>query len=99
MAGDARRRRSRLGLVALLGLAAFMGLVVWNSFQIGGVRCEVCITYNGRSQCRSVDGTTRDEAMMSATNNVCAFLASGVTDGIACSRTPPTKADCREVGG
>ena len=93
------RRRSRLGLFALLGLALFMGVVVWGSLQIGGVRCEVCITYGGRQQCRTVDGQTRDEAMMAATNNACAFLAGGVTDGIACSRTPPDKEVCTDVGG
>jgi hypothetical protein len=93
------RRRSRLGIFALIGLALFMGLVVWRSLQIGGVRCEVCISYGGRSQCRTVDGQTRDEAMMAATTNACAFLASGVTDGIACGRTEPTKADCTELGG
>jgi hypothetical protein len=32
---------------------------------------------------------------MSAINNACAFLASGVTQVMACERTPPTKADCR----
>jgi hypothetical protein len=72
----------------------FMLYVVYNSLQVSGIRCEVCITYEGRSQCRTVDGDSREEAMMAATTNVCAFLSSGVTDSIACSRTPPTKADC-----
>ena len=83
-----------MGLYGVLALVAFMALIVWRSFQIGGVRCEVCITYNGGSQCRTVDGTTRDEALMAATQNVCAFLSSGVTDSMACARTPPTKQDC-----
>jgi hypothetical protein len=80
-----------LGLVALF---AFMAAVVWRSFQVGGVRCEVCITYNGRSQCRTVDGTDRREALGTATTNVCAFLSSGVTDSMACARTPPDKEEC-----
>ncbi len=88
------RRRGRTGVIGLLALLALMAWVVWRSFQIGGVRCEVCIDYAGRSQCRSVDGSTRKEALEAATTNVCAFLSSGVTDSMACARTPPTKAEC-----
>jgi hypothetical protein len=31
---------------------------------------------------------------MAAVTNTCAFLASGVTQVMACERTPPTKAQC-----
>ena len=72
-----------------------MAFVVWRSFDLGGVRCEVCIEFRGRSQCRAVDGASEEDAMMAATQNACAYLASGVTDGMACTRTPPTRAECR----
>lgn len=88
------RRTSRAGLYGVLLLLAFMALIVYRSFQVAGVRCEVCLEYGGRSQCRTVDGATRAEALSAATTNVCAFLSSGVTDSMACSRTPPTKAEC-----
>ena len=87
-------RRSRLGVYSVAGLLAFMALIVWRSFQVGGVRCEVCIDYGGRSQCRAVDAASREEALQGATQNACAFLSSGVTDSMACARTPPTKAEC-----
>ena len=96
MSAPARRdrRRGRAGPIGLVALLALMAWVVWRSFEIGGVRCEVCISYRGGSQCRSVDAATRDEALQAATTNVCAFLASGVTDSMACARTPPDKAEC-----
>lgn len=75
----------------LLGL---IGLVVWSSFHVGAVRCEVCIDFRGRQACRAVDGATQLEARTSAINNACAFLASGVTDSMACERTPPTRDSC-----
>jgi hypothetical protein len=93
----APRRRRPLGWIALAALFAFMGFVVYRTFHLQGVRCEVCITYNGLSQCRTVEGEHRDDVMQAATNNVCAYLASGVTDGIACMRTPPTRSDCTEI--
>ncbi len=91
------RRRSRASLVGLAALLLFMALIVYRSFQVGGVRCEVCIEYGGRSQCRTVEGTSRQEAITAAATNVCAFLASGVTDSMACVRTPPTKTECTGV--
>jgi hypothetical protein len=91
-----RRRRSN-GLIALAALLLFMGFVVYRSFHLGGVRCEICITYNGLSQCRTVDGERQEDVHLAAVNNVCAYLASGVTDNMACMRTPPTKDECRAI--
>jgi hypothetical protein len=76
-------------------LIALIAVVVYSSFQIGGVRCEVCIQFQGREACRSVDGTTEAEALSAATTNACALLTSGVTNMLACERTPPRLAECR----
>lgn len=81
-------------MIGLAGLLALMAFVVWRSLQIGGVRCEVCMTYAGRSQCRTVDGASREDAFGAAMTNVCAYLADGVTDSMACGRTPPDRAAC-----
>jgi hypothetical protein len=91
------RRRSPLGLIALAGLLLFMGFVVYRTFHLQGVRCEVCITYNGLSQCRTVEGEHEADVHQAAVGNVCAYLASGVTDGMACMRTPPTKSECTAI--
>jgi hypothetical protein len=78
-------------LAALIGIVTF---VVLASLNVGGVRCEVCITFNGREACRSVDGDTEADAHMAAVTNACALIASGVTDTVACQRTAPTKTHC-----
>jgi hypothetical protein len=75
-------------------LLALIGFVVYSSLRVGGVRCEVCIDFEGRQACRAVDGNSESEARMAAVTNTCAFLASGVTQVMACERTPPTKAQC-----
>jgi hypothetical protein len=87
-------RRRSLRWIALGGLFLFMAFVVYRTFHIGGVRCEVCITFKGLSQCRTVDGERQEDVHLAAVNNVCAYLASGVTEGMACMRTPPTKSEC-----
>lgn len=75
-------------------LAGIIGVVVWSSFGIGGVRCEVCIGFDGRQACRAVDADTEEAARSGAVTNACALLASGVTQTLACERTPPTRASC-----
>jgi hypothetical protein len=57
----------------------------------------VCITFNGLSQCRTVDGEREEDAHQAAVSNVCAYLASGVTEGMACMRTPPSRSVCTAV--
>jgi len=80
--------------VSLVGLGAIVAVVVYTSFDVGMVRCEVCITFEGREACRAVDGATAAEAQQSAINNACALLASGVTQTMACERTTPSRLAC-----
>ena len=80
--------------VGLGGIVTVMAIVVYLSFQIGGVRCEVCITFRGLQVCRSVDGSNELEAQMAAITNACAHLASGVTDSIACQNAPRDRSVC-----
>lgn len=99
MAGGASRKPANRPLRLAIGLlvsAAFVGLVVYGSLQIPVVECEVCITFRGRSDCRTVAGATLNEARSAAVTNVCALMSSGVTDTLACERTPPTKIECSE---
>ena len=80
--------------VSLVGLAAIVAVVVYTSLDVGAVRCEVCIDFEGRQACRAVDGATTQEAQQSAINNACALLAAGVTQTMACERTTPTRLEC-----
>ena len=79
---------------SLLGLGTIIAFVVYTSFDVGAVRCEVCITFEGQQACRSVDAATEDEARQGAVTNTCALLASGVTRTMACTRTTPSRVSC-----
>lgn len=91
--------RSRRLWAWLLGgaLVFFMALVVYRSLHVVGYRCTICVAFRGQTECRTVDGPTLLEARRGAVTNACAYLASGVTDSMACERTQPTKADCSAV--
>ena len=82
------------GAILLLALA-FAGLVIYRSLAIPTYECEVCIEFRGRTVCRTVQAATTAEARAGAITNACALVSSGVTDTLACERTPPKKLHCR----
>ena len=79
-----------LKLVIAAGIVLLLGVIVYSTLSLARYECEVCVTFNGRSACRVAAGATREETIRTATDNACAFLASGRTDSMACGRTPPT---------
>ena len=93
----ARGWRAPARWLVLLGFLSFMALVIWRSFQVAGYQCTICMAFADREVCRTVEAATAHDARMSAVNNACAFLASGVTDSMACERTQPAKEDCRAL--
>jgi hypothetical protein len=95
---DARRRgswRNRIAAVAVL--APVIGFVVYSSFRVSAVECEVCMRFDGRSICRSASAARRDEALRSAADNACALLTSGMTNSIRCQQSKPVKSECRPL--
>jgi hypothetical protein len=76
-------------LLVILFLLAFLGIVVYSTMGAGRIRCEVCITYQGRNACRTASARTRELALRTATENACALISSGVTDSNQCNNTPP----------
>jgi hypothetical protein len=91
------RSRRRTGWLLAGVFLLFVAFVIYRSFHVAGFRCEVCISFQGRQACRSVDGPTERETLNGAVNNTCAQLSSGVTDSIACERTQPTKVNCSPI--
>ncbi|HUI54002.1 MAG TPA: hypothetical protein VLY04_03465 [Bryobacteraceae bacterium] len=66
-----------------------LGYLVTSSFHTQPFRCQVCITFKGRSDCRTGAAQTREEALRTATMTTCAQLSSGVTESNQCENTPP----------
>lgn len=86
---------SRAGLVGGLLLLAVVAWVLAGSMGTDQHTCEVCMTYQGRSQCRTVAAATVDLAREGAIQNACAFISGGVTESMACHREKPTSEKCQ----
>ena len=85
---------SRTGIIGLILFAAVAAFIAYQSFQLAGVSCEVCVSYRGGNQCRTVSAATEKEALQGAVVNACAYISSGVTDSMACAREEPTSKRC-----
>jgi hypothetical protein len=70
---------------------------VWSSFHAGAVECEVCVRFEGREACRTVNAASRDDGIRGAIDNACGMLTSGVTNTLRCARSEPTRAECRDL--
>jgi hypothetical protein len=90
-------RMSRSTAITIVGLTVIAGMVAYASLDIVRHRCEVCIAFDGREMCRTVESASEEEAQMGATTNACALLASGVTDSMRCQRTLPTRTACEQT--
>jgi len=76
-------------LLAIVFAVVFLIVVIYTTMGTARYRCEVCITYQGRSACRTASAASEAQALRTATENTCAQIASGVTDSMACESTPP----------
>jgi hypothetical protein len=79
-------------IAVLLPIAAF---VVYSSFGVSAVECEVCMQFEGRQVCRTVSAARREEALRGAIDNACALLTSGMTNTIHCQQNEPARMQCR----
>jgi hypothetical protein len=81
--------KTTLVLLGIAGFALFLGVMTYSMLGNRKVRVEVCVAYNGRTNCRTASGPTKDEAVRTATDNACALVASGMTDTMSCGHQPP----------
>lgn len=79
--------RITLGLL----VAAALMYLFYASLHTARYRVEVCLTYQGRSACRTADGRTQAEALRAAHDNACSQITSGVTGTLGCQNTAATR--------
>jgi hypothetical protein len=84
-------------IAAIAVLVPVIAVVVYSSFQVSEVECEVCMAFEGREMCRTVSAADREQALRGAIDNACAFLTSGMTSTLHCTGSEPRRSECRSV--
>ncbi|MDQ2946535.1 MAG: hypothetical protein M3Y27_11425 [Acidobacteriota bacterium] len=77
-------------IVGIIFITVVLAVLLYSTMNLAKFRVEVCVTFNGRSDCRIASADTEEHALRTATSNACGLLASGVTDSLACEHSVPT---------
>lgn len=85
---------AKVAIIAVVCAAVTIAVLVLAVKGAHRESCEVCVSFGGLTECREAAGRTREEAVKTAIDNACAFLASGMTDSVSCQNTPPTRVTC-----
>lgn len=81
----------------VMGLAAgavFFGAMAYFSLAETQARCEVCVDFRGKRECRAGSGADARSAQMIAISVACAALAGTRTENIRCQATRPSTLSC-----
>jgi hypothetical protein len=76
-------------VAGILVVAAVLAILIYSSLDLASHRVEVCMEWNGRTNCKTASASTREFATRTAITNACAEMVSGVTDTLACERANP----------
>lgn len=82
-------RRTQWVIVSLLGAVGFFALLYYNTVSYNQYRVEVCMEFQGQTNCRTAQGSSEEAALRTAVDNACAMISSGMTDSMACSSSRP----------
>lgn len=78
-------------LAGIVVVAIILAIMVYSSLNLTRHRVEVCMDFDGKTNCKIASGATETDAMRTAMTNACAEIAFGVTDTMNCGRKEPSK--------
>jgi hypothetical protein len=87
----------RSTLITIVVVAVFGALLFYSTLSAQREECEVCVTFNGRSNCASATGATDAEAARSAQTTACGPIAQGMAESINCGDLIPSRKTCRHA--
>ncbi len=78
-------------IAGIVFLVAFIAVLLFSTFSLmrGRVTVQVCMSYEGRTNCGVASGRSRDAAMRAAVTNACALISGGVTGSQQCESSKP----------
>ncbi|MBV8833530.1 MAG: hypothetical protein JO108_30395 [Acidobacteriaceae bacterium] len=67
----------------------FVALLAYSTLHGPRYRAEICMSFNGRTNCRTVTAKSEAAALRAGAENACADLTSGVTNTMECVASQP----------
>ena len=85
----------RSTLITLAVVIAIIVLFFYMSVARATEQCQVCMEFQGRSNCATAAGHTAAEATETAHSTACGPLARGMNETIACGNRAPLSVQCK----
>ena len=86
------KRSTLLSIAAVLAVAL---LFFYMTTAHANQECNVCVEFQGRSNCAAALGSTVSEATETAHRTACGPIARGMNETIACENRAPVSVQCK----
>ena len=81
--------------ITLAVIVVIIALFFYMSTAHATQECNVCVEFNGRSNCAAAAGSTAAEATRTAQETACGPVVNGMNETIACGNKAPVSVQCR----
>ena len=95
MAPAQKRSLSKAAIAGILFAILMLGLILYETMSLEQYECEVCMEFEGRQKCLTVQAESEQQAMATAKDNACSYITVGRAEGFRCSQTPPASVRCK----
>lgn len=85
--------------ITLAVIAVIIALFFYMSTARATQECNVCVEFNGRSNCATAAGSTAAEATQTAHSTACGPVVNGMNETIACGNQAPVSVTCKGRSG
>ena len=92
-----KRPLSKSIIVGILFAATLLAIMLYETLQLRQYECEVCVELDGRTKCLSVKGESEEQAIQTAKDSACSFIASGRNEIIRCTQKAPISYKCKHL--
>ena len=79
----------KIGVIVTLFVVVFLSMVIYFTVHGPKYRAEICVNFDGRKACKTVNAKSAEAAVRAGTEGSCADVASGVTETMRCVGAEP----------
>ena len=92
-----RRPFPKAAILGIVFTAVVLALIFYLTMHLEQYECEVCMEFEGRTKCLTVQGESEQQTVQTAKDNACSYITNGRAEGIRCSQTPPASTQCKHL--
>jgi hypothetical protein len=92
-----RRAISKATIIGVLFAMVMLGVILYETLRLEQSECQVCMQFEGREKCLTVQAEDEQQAVQTARDNACSFITIGRAESFRCTQSPPASIQCRPL--